>query len=155
MSTYFSGSFTVDPPIAPEHFAYLRAFARSRRMRRDPARLGPDPVRERVGLPPGEDGGYYVGGREDASVLDSSYAPKGQPSLWCPWTVGDEGDVRWDGMEKAGAFVSWIEYIVEHFLNPWGYRLGGKVKFIDDDAAGVLFAVEGKIVVKTLDDLAL
>jgi len=153
MSAYFSGSFTVDPPMAPEHFAYLRAFARSRRVRRDPARLGPDPVRERAGLPAGEEGGYYVGDRDDRSVVDSNHAPSGQPGVWCPWTVGDEGDIQWDGREKASMFVAWLHYIVDHFLTPWGYRIDGRVKFIDDEDAGVLFATSKGLVVRTLDDL--
>lgn len=121
-------------------------------MKRDPARLGPDSARERVGLPAGEDGGYYVG-NQNTSVLDYSFAPKGQPGVWCPWTVGDDDTIRWDGMEKAGAFVEWIKYLVLHFLSPWGYRLSGKVKFIDDEDAGVIFATDDGIVVKTIDDL--
>lgn len=56
-------------------------------------------------------------------------------------------------MEKAGAFVEWIEYLVLHFLSPWGYTLGGRVRYVADEDAGVIFATDDGIVVKTIDDL--
>lgn len=81
-STDFSGAFQVKPPLKPEHSAYLRKFAATRRMKRD-AKLAealPDPLRLAVGLPIGDEGAYYVGGSEhdcseDASVLDGNCAP--------------------------------------------------------------------------------
>lgn len=84
-STDFSGDFALDRPLAPEHKAYLDAFAETRRMRRDPDKASKfaDPLREAVGLPIGQEGGYYVGSHSDGcygqnrddSILDYNEAP--------------------------------------------------------------------------------
>ncbi len=86
-TTSFSGEFLLDRPLAPEHAAYLRQFARTRRMKRDPKKAAklPDPLREAVGLPIGHEGAYYVGadryenGFGDDSVVDGN-RPPGMPS---------------------------------------------------------------------------
>jgi hypothetical protein len=95
--------------LKPAHAAYLRAFNHSRRMKRDAkkAALLSDPIREAAGLPPGPEGGYFVGGggfrgqAEDESVLDQNRPPKGQPGLWCQWTASkDRTAIVWGEGEK-------------------------------------------------------
>lgn len=86
-TTDFDGALTLTPGASPEQLAYINAFAKTRRMKRDATKteLLSDPIREAVNLPVGEDGGYYVGGfgenlgqNETADVLDSNQPP-GQP----------------------------------------------------------------------------
>ena len=85
-TTYFNGAFDVTPTLTPEHREYLAAFRETHRMKRDITKLPPDPVREAVGLPPGDEGAYFVGGEgfagqdRDASVLDYNQPP-GQASM--------------------------------------------------------------------------
>ena len=43
----------------------------------------------------------------------------------------------WDGSEKFNKYVEWLEYLIEHFLGPWGYRLNGKVTWAGEDESDV------------------
>ncbi len=152
-STDFNGSFELDKPLTDEHRTYLELFNNTRRMRRDAAKaeLLDDPARLAVGLPIGDEGGYFVGALgcagqdKDDSILDYNSPPKGQPGLWCQWMPDDGGDdaIVWDQGEKFYNFVEWLEYIVEHFLKPWGYVLNGEVEWDGEDRDDI-----GRIVVK-------
>jgi hypothetical protein len=128
--------------FTPEHAAYLRLFNETRRMRRDPekAKLLPDPVRNAAGLTLGPEAGYFVGGegyhgQEDAdSVLDHNRPPSGQPGLWCNWTPNEHGTaILWDGGEKFYSYLDWMEYLLQHFLIPWGYVLNGEVHWAGEE----------------------
>jgi hypothetical protein len=39
----------------------------------------------------------------------------------------------WDGCEKFFMYVEWLEYLIEHFLRPWGYVLSGEVAWFGED----------------------
>ena len=46
----------------------------------------PDPVRDVVGLPVGEEGGYFVNANHleaDDSMVQYNLLPQEQPGLWC------------------------------------------------------------------------
>lgn len=154
--TDFSGSFELDAPLTAAQVAYLKAFATTRRMKRNAtiAETFPDPVREAVGLPIGNEGGYYVGDTEnygqrtDASVLGSNDPPAGQPGLWCQWVPSDDGtEIAWDEGEKFYDYTEWLKYIVEHFLKPWGRSVSGKVEWRgeDSDNRGTIYAKDNQI----------
>jgi len=143
-TTNFEGVFRVTPTLKPEHQAYLEAFAGSRRMRRDVAATGrlPDPRRIAAGLGIGEQGGYCVGSaadgnfgqgdpsRPDKTILNRNQAPKGQSSLWCMWVPTNDGNgLQWSGTEKFSSYVEWLEYLIHHFLAPWGYNVNGDVNW--------------------------
>jgi len=145
-STDFKGRFNLDKPLTLAHFAYLRAFGATRRMLRNPtiAETLPDLIRVAVGLPIGDDGCYFVGGRgyagqeRDVSVLDPNAHPSGQPELWCKWTpTEDLAGIEWDNCEKFYGYVEWIEYLIEHFLAPWGYSLTGSVDWQGEEIGDV------------------
>ncbi len=151
-TTDFQGEFTVDPPLTPEHKAYLEQFAYTRRMKRDPAiaETLPDPLRIAVGLPIGVDGGYYVGssksncGQEETpGILAYNAPPAGQPQLWCQWVPTSEDTIAWDENEKFYDYKAWLYYLIEHFLKPWGYTLEGEVEWSGEDPGDL-----GKLVVK-------
>lgn len=144
-STSFKGSFALDKNLTNEQLNYLRKFAETKRFKRDVNKLVdmPDPIREAVNLPLGEDGSYFVGGTgffgqdHDSSVILENHMtvkPTSQPGYWCQWTPNDDGDaIKWDGGEKFYNYIEWIEYIIEHFLNPWGYKVNGSVSWRGDD----------------------
>ena len=151
-STHFAGEFLVTPTLEPAHIEYLKKFNETRRMKRDEkiAETLPDPVREAVGLPVGEQGAYFVGGvgfmgqESDASTKDYNCSPTEQPGLWCQWVPTDDGDsIVWDEGEKFYEYVEWIEYLIEHFLGPWGYKLNGSVEWEGDERGDL-----GLIVIK-------
>ncbi len=145
-TTAFEGTFTLDRPLTPDHAAYLKQFADTRRMKRDEQKIMTllDPVRTAVGLPPGLEGGYFVGGTgfsgqdRDPSVVDYNKPPLTQPSLWCQWVPTEDGTgVEWDQGEKFYCYVEWLKYLVQHFLAPWGYVLNGEVHWRGEDRADV------------------
>ena len=141
-TTVFRGRFDLRPPLSPEHAAYLRAFSWSRRMVRDPllASVFADPLREAAGLPLGPDGGFFVAGvgergsDEDFSVVDGNQPPLGQPGLWCHWTPTDDGrGIEWNGAEKFYHSTEWLGYVIDQFLDPWGYVVSGEVTYQGPD----------------------
>jgi hypothetical protein len=85
----FRREFVVEPPLRPEHLAYLRAFNRTRHMKRDAAVTATldDPVRLAAGLPVGEEGDYFVGGTPSwdkdvgEGIPDHNIPPAARPGL--------------------------------------------------------------------------
>jgi len=140
--TDFSGEFSVTPGLKPEHKTYLEHFSRSRRVKRNPKltkdieESNKNTIRLDAGLPLGKDSGYYVdienfGQNQTNDITDYNTPPAGQPELWCQWIPTEDGTaIEWDQGENFYNYVDWIEYLIKHFLEPWGYKLNGKVKWI-------------------------
>jgi hypothetical protein len=144
-NTTFFGRFDLDKELNPDHAEYLRKFADTRRMKRDPEKASKlsDPVREKVGLPIGLEAGYFVGGNKDESILDYNQRPENQPGLWCQWVpTKDNKGIEWDQIEKFHTYEEWLRYLIDHFLKHWEYNLNGKVEFQGDDEED-----EGEIIV--------
>jgi len=167
-TTDFTGSFSFDREMDVRHANYLRAFNKTRRMKRNPetAEKFPDVLRIAAGLPIGKDGGFYVGSSEnygqnrDESIMDYNTAPgqvqysinedfnarwkmneeliangDAQPGLWCQWTVSEDNmRLEWDGGEKFYNYIEWLKFIITNFLEPWGYKLSGKVEWVGEDS---------------------
>jgi hypothetical protein len=121
----------------------------------DIASLLPDPTRHAAGLPIGAAAAYFVGGQGefgqavDASVLNPNAPPDSQPGLWCQWIPSDDGGwLRWDEGEKFYFFVGWVRYLIEHFLEPWGYIVAGYVTWTndEDDQTGAIRLEDNRIV---------
>jgi hypothetical protein len=106
----FEGQFKLNKPLSPEHREYLQKFAETRRMRRDNTKLEaiPDPVREKVKLPLGEEGAYFIGETDKApetegnpfgyaykdSILDHNEAPG------TPKDISKDFQTNWDNRQK-------------------------------------------------------
>lgn len=92
-TTAFDGYFTVSPAMRPEHVAYLNKFSETRRMKRDVTVLAamPDPIREAVGLPLGDEGEYFVGGQgemgQDAGQLPPVKTGGPLPDFYGPVSI--------------------------------------------------------------------
>lgn len=71
-----------------------------------------------------------------------NFPPSGVPNLWCHWEPNVEGTaIQWDGGEKFGGYVSWLRYLLEHFLIPWHYKLNGRVHWrgeYDEDEGSIV-----------------
>jgi hypothetical protein len=155
-TTDFTGHFRLNRPLTEEQARYLHAFASTRRMKRDAGKVKSlaDPVREAVGLPVGQEGCYFVGGsgfmgqERDDSIQDYNRPPGGQPGLWCKWVpTEDRRGIEWSGAEKFYDYVRWLEYLIEHFLAPWGYMLNGHVTWAgeDPDDVGLIRVSENRV----------
>ena len=142
-TTYFDGRFNIEPTLRPEHRVYLEHFHLSRRMKRDAAKtvLIPDKARKATRLPIGLDGGYFVGAQDNSGqaetvdVVDFNSPGGEQPSLWCDWQPNEEGTaiVGPEEETKFYEYEKWIEYLIEHFLAPWGYNLNGEVTWSGEE----------------------
>ncbi len=66
------------------------------------------------------------------------------PAVYCQWIpTEDGGGLEWDGVEKFYYYTEWLEYLISHFLTPWGYVLNGTVRFM-----GITEGIEGTISVQ-------
>ena len=164
-TTEFRGEFKLNKPLTPEHKAYLLKFSRTRRMKRDAEKTArrKDPVREAVGLPVGAEGAYFVGAdgfrgqeglleeedwQEPPDIVSFNEPPAGQSGLWCHWIPNDDGiAIVWDRRERFHNYVEWLEYLIEHFLEPWGYVLNGEVEWRGEgsDDTGMIVVAENDV----------
>ena len=137
-NTEFIGQVELDKTLILHHYLYLLHFSRTRRMKRNAACAEglTDVVRLLAELPIGEEGGYFVGGTglagqdRDISIVDYNKPPEGQPNLWCQWTPTIDGKhLKWNEHEKFYDYVQWLQYLITHFLRPWGYVLNGRVSW--------------------------
>jgi hypothetical protein len=59
-----------------------------------------------------------------------------QPSLWLQWVLNDEGtELAWDGNEKFYNYIEWLEYLIQHFFEPWGIKLNGGITWVGEDTS--------------------
>ena len=151
-TTDFWGEFTVTPALKPEHLAYLKQFGDTRRMKRDATKAEkmPDPIRDAACLPVGPEGSFFVGATghagqdKDDSIVEYNDPPVGQPGLWCQWIPSEDGtSIAWDGSEKFYCYAEWLEYLIENFLDPWGYVLDGEVQWQGEESGDM-----GKLIVE-------
>ena len=71
-----------------------------------------------------------------------------QPDLWCQWTPTDDGQaIVWDGGEKFERHWTWLEYLLRHFLIPWGYVVTGRVDWEGpyEGEAGSIYVVDNEV----------
>lgn len=160
-TTDFTGRLKIGHPekklMTAAQVAYINNFSKSRRMKRDAnkAETLSDPIREAVGLPIGIEGGYYVGSADqnygqnkDSSVIDSNSPPQGQPGLWCQWVVNPlSAELIWDGGEKFYSYVEWLNYLIEHFFQPWGFVLNGSIDWQGEERKdrGTIIVINNKV----------
>lgn len=144
--TNFIGSFLLDKKLKPAHREYLFAFSQTRRMIRNEkvANDFDDPVRIKANLPLGSEACYFVGAKgfsgqdKDNSIVNYNKPPKDQPSLWCQFIPSKDGkEIIWDQGEKFYNYIEWIKYLIIHFIEPWGYKLNGSVKWMGEDPRDV------------------
>lgn len=80
-------------------------------------------------------------------------AGNAQPGLWCQWVPNVDGsEIEWDGGEKFTEYEEWLNYIIRHFLAPWGYQLNGEMGWSGDESEdhGVLY-VRDNVVEAVMD----
>ena len=139
-SVNFTGKFEINKPLTEVHKRYLSAFSSTRRVARNEETVKKlkDSIREAANLPIGPQGEYFVGaifGSEDLehkSIISYNIPPNRQPSLWCQWGPSDDGKyIVWDSWVNEHYCYEWIQYLINNFIDPWGYKLNGTSKWID------------------------
>jgi len=165
-STNFYGEFKIDRPVNDETYTLLEGLNKTRRMKRDVAKLGKRVYKKARATKSdieqwtkefGDEGEFWVGDLKNIGdigqaktldIIDYNKPPKSQPSLWCQWMIEtDKQIIRWDGGEKFYHYTEWIEYIIEKILNPRGYFVNGAVTWQgeDNEDAGQIEIVNNKV----------
>lgn len=143
--TKFQGNFKFSKKLNEDQVEYLNIFFNSRRMSRDVSKIEniSDPIRERVGLPLGTEGEFFVLDR--TGVLEYNTPPSTQPGLWCDCTATSK-DLKLN-FGKNYNYFEWIVYIQNNILNQWGVKIDGKVKWLgeENDDRGIILANNGCI----------
>jgi len=79
------------------------------------------------------------------------------PGSDCPWRItGDEGTFLEDiGEEKMNNWDKWLVYLCEHFFNPTGIKINGRITWHGEDTgdAGVVFARDNEIRLVNIDEM--
>lgn len=144
-TTDFEGKFELNKKLNKKLHTFLTKFSETRRMARN--------VDPKYGVE-GEfyvDGIGYAGQDDDDTIIDNNRPPKTQPGLWCQWIPSECGKyIEWDGGEKFYDYIQWLQYIVDNFLKPNGYKLNGEVKWFGEDRedTGIIIVKNNKISVK-------
>jgi len=103
-STTFWGQVDIVPPLTKKEIHYLQKFQGTRRMNRTSGEYFVD-------------GTGSMGQGNDPDIINSNDPPPEQPSLWCGWTVTDDGCyIEWNGAEKFHDAEKWMWYILRNFL---------------------------------------
>lgn len=153
-TTKFSGpGFWCDPPIREEHAAYIRQFSKTRHVIYNTSQIEQGPTRSRVNVPNSmqfvllDDSPDLPCNLRNLPCKDWNATPPGVPSLWCDWTVTDEGTIDWSGMDNFYCYVMWLEWIIINLLKPWGYRVQGTLDFTGerDDDFGKIIVVDNQV----------
>lgn len=79
---------------------------------------------------------------------------RGGPSMpdgyYCQWIPTEDGTgLEWDGVEKFYYYGEWLQYLIAHFLKPWGYTLSGTVRYAGrtEGVVGIISVENNKVVV--------
>lgn len=169
-ATWFTGNLKLDKQLAPHHLAYLQAFNTAQHVCWDVERLKnePDPVREAVGLPLGEYGCYFTGrgfkdeysyppwrymGRAETDPAYLGGVCPGTPDHCCDWRPNDKGTELIASADKFYGYIQWLQYLLDHFLIPWGYVLSGKMTWQgeENDDTGFFVVEKNRITVHQAD----
>jgi hypothetical protein len=136
VNTDYLGHIEIVPTLNQAEYDYLRAFARSRRSYR---RAGPYAV-----VP--ED---PHSGSSERAVQRYNQIADGQPGYWCQWEPCPHGCcLGWNGHEKFYAGQAWLQYLIDHFLQPGAHaQSSGDPQFadftFDHQMSGVLAGKQG------------
>jgi hypothetical protein len=133
--TIFEGQFTLSQRLYAHQMLYLQDFSQMRHCRSKVKVLRSviDPSRHLVELPLGPEADYFVNYRwfqenSDYVAIDYNRPPSGQPSLWCPWIPTADGTgIQWKPESPCQHYLPWLQYLIDHFLGPWGYEVRGRV----------------------------
>ncbi|TWU00589.1 hypothetical protein Pla108_15410 [Botrimarina colliarenosi] len=87
----------------------------------------------------------------DTEHEDENGEPGGDgkpPTYYCQWIpTEDRAGLEWDKNEKFYHGKEWLEYLIERFIEPWGYKLNGEVPwYIDDFEQAGMLTVKDNIV---------
>ncbi len=152
MSPYHTevfGKFRIEPCLSMEQVVYLRGFAQTLRVRRDPELIRflsskgevDDSLRLSAGIVSlGAFGEFFVPApgapapAHDPTVIETTLPPNTLPCLTCPWLPTQDGAfLVWSGNGTCGHLPEWLCYMLLNFFYPWDRDLVGSIYWQGDD----------------------
>jgi len=150
-NTDFSGEFELDPPLSKEHAVYLLKFNDKRHDDEKESSIDPKPPGAWCQWIP-EASNKIVWCPECMKRSSHSYTSPRIEDGRCPKCTYQAPEliydyIVWDEGEKFYGYVEWLEYLIEHFLKPWGHQLSGAVEWQGEDGQdrGVIHARNNRI----------
>lgn len=82
----------------------------------------------------------------------------GPPNMYCQWVpTEDRLGLEWDKIEKFYDAEKWLTYLIDNYIQPWGYKLNGESPWYIDDfqQAGILRVVDNVVIQepREIDDI--
>ncbi len=74
------------------------------------------------------------------------------PGYWCQWVPNESGTaLEWDQGEKFYRYIEWLEYLIEHYFEPWGVKLNGQFEWRGEEWGdnGYITVTDNKVEVYT------
>lgn len=144
----YIGSFELNKPLTEEHAKFLRDFAKTRHYVRifpendpngifftDPdGKLEPtwkDPEYKEICL---SEHPNALRKKKEYELskwgcIEYNDVTPGMPSFYCQWVPTEDNiGIKWAGHEKFYKAYHWLQFIIKHYLEPWGYVLNGMVE---------------------------
>ena len=151
-TTRFTGEFVFDRPPSSELVDYINRFSRTRHVQRDVEeikRIFPDWKDRCWKGELGEGGEFFTQYSSEMydkntpvydvdaykrrnAIVNDSYPPGSQPSLWCSWEINENGKLVWNKTEKFYEYVKWLEYLISNFIEPEKLTLSGSCTYIGE-----------------------
>lgn len=136
-TTEFEGRFNLNKKIEDKHSLFLSNYTKTRHCS---YKVKASKCMNNVNILPGEFGEFfapdnadYYNSRYERFITEMNNNPN-TPGLWCHWVPTEDSlGIEWDGGEKFYDYVEWLNFIIKHFLTPWGYELSGSVHFQGED----------------------
>lgn len=104
VNTNYLGHVEIVPGLNQAEYAYLTAFADTRRSVRPEGPYAVTPADPKDGT-------------SDREIARYNRINDGQPGYWCQWVPCPHGCcLGWNGREKFYAGPAWLQYLIDHFL---------------------------------------
>lgn len=146
-TTYFYGELIPDKPFSKKFIRFINGFSETRHEPRDIEKLKAKDINWAQNCLEGNMGPYglYYIGPDDGckgiidfeSVIDyNSFTPEElanirkewtAPGYWCDWCINDSGNVAWNEGEKFYDYIEWLQFLINNFFEPAGYKLNGEI----------------------------
>jgi hypothetical protein len=138
---YFVGiidPFSVGDDLLRAEFADVRNYQQER-VEAAQALVAPEEslwtyLRKQLGL---ENSPFEADGEKEQMLWklwkEQKWVTKLLPDIWCHWRPTTDGKrIEAEKTDKFPFYCEWLQFLLDHFLIPWGYELSGQVEYSTD-----------------------
>lgn len=70
---------------------------------------------------------------EDNPLKEYGVRTTAWADYYCQWVINSKGNLEWDRGEKFYNYRQWLQYLIDKFFQPWGYKLNGQIEWQGED----------------------